>query len=81
MSFVFGLLVCLICSFCLLLFYLFIPSMDWLCGVGLSGVFGLIVLSLSHEPLLHIRNKDRKIMIVKVYLKRLAAVDVNFQIV
>ena len=30
--------------FCLLLFYLFIPSMGWLCGVG---VFGLIVFSLS----------------------------------
>ena len=30
--------------FCLLLFYLFLPSMGWLCGVG---VFGLIVFSLS----------------------------------
>ena len=30
--------------FCLLLFYLLLPSMGWLCGVG---VFGLIVFSLS----------------------------------
>ena len=30
--------------FCLLLFYLFLPSMGWLCGVW---VFGLIVFSLS----------------------------------
>ena len=30
--------------FCLLLFYLFLPSMGWFCGVG---VFGLIVFSLS----------------------------------
>ena len=30
--------------FCLLLFYLFLPSMGWLCGVG---VFGLRVSSLS----------------------------------
>ena len=30
--------------FCLLLFYLFLPSMGWLGGVG---VFGLIVFSLS----------------------------------
>ena len=30
--------------FCLLLFYLFLPSMGWLCGIG---VFGLIVFSLS----------------------------------
>ena len=29
---------------CLLLFYLFLPSMGWLCGVW---VFGLIVFSLS----------------------------------
>ena len=30
--------------FCLRLFYLFLPFMGWLCGVG---VFGLIVFSLS----------------------------------
>ena len=30
--------------FYLLLFYLFLPSMGWLCGVG---VFGLAVFSLS----------------------------------
>ena len=34
----------LLFRFCLLLFYLFLPSMGWLCGVG---VFGLIVSSLS----------------------------------
>ena len=35
--------------FCLLLFYLFLPSMGWLCGVG---VFGLIECSHS-LPALH----------------------------
>ena len=35
--------------FCLLLFYLFLPSMGWLCGVG---VFGLIQCSHS-GPALH----------------------------
>ena len=34
----------LICSFCLLLFSIFLPSIGWLCGVG---VFGFIVFSLS----------------------------------
>ena len=45
--------VILIGSFvCLLLFYLFLPSTGWLCGVG---VFGLIVFSLSPDlPMLTI---------------------------
>ena len=34
----------LLVLWCLLLFYLFLPSMGWLFGVG---VFGLIVFSLS----------------------------------
>ena len=34
----------LVFLFCLLLFYIFLPYMGWLCGVG---VFGLIVFSLS----------------------------------
>ena len=36
-------------SYCLLLFYLFLPSMGWLCGVG---VFGLIECS-HYLPALH----------------------------
>ena len=45
--------------FCLLVFYLFRPSMGWLCGVG---VFGLIVFSLSpglaqRTPINNINNK------------------------
>ena len=36
--------------FCLLLFYLFLPSMGWLCGVG---VFGLIYRVFSLSPALH----------------------------
>ena len=34
----------LLLLFCLVLFYLLLPNMGWLCGVG---VFGLIVFSLS----------------------------------
>ena len=36
--------------FCLLLFYLFLPSMGWLCGVGF---FWLIQCSYSLAPALH----------------------------
>ena len=39
----------LLCLFCLLLFYLFLPSKGWLCGVG---VFGLIECPHS-LPALH----------------------------
>ena len=42
--------------FCFLLFYL-LPSMGWLCGVG---VFGLIVFSLS--PGLAQRTEKKKII-------------------
>ena len=45
--------------FCLLLFYLFLPSMGWLCGVG---VFGLIVFSLSLgvAQWTNVNNKNNK---------------------
>ena len=42
--------------FCLLLFYLFLPSMGWLCGVGVFGV-----IECSHSlPALHsgLQNND-----------------------
>ena len=47
--------------FCLLLFYLFLPSMGWLCGVG---VFGLIECSHSlpalHSGLQNNNNNNNK---------------------
>ena len=45
--------------FCFLLFYLFLPSMGWLCGVG---VFELIVFSLSpcHAQRTPINNNNKK---------------------
>ena len=48
--------------FCLLLFYLFLPSMGWLCGIG---VFGLIECSHSlpalHNGLQFNNNNDNNI--------------------
>ena len=48
--------------FCLLLFYLFLPSMGWLCGVG---VFGLIECSHSlpalHSGLQNNYNNNNKV--------------------
>ena len=43
----------LLCLFCLLLFHLFLPSMGWLCGVG---VFGLMKCSHSLPALIGLRN-------------------------
>ena len=49
--------------FCLLLFYLFLPSMDWLCGVG---VFGLIEcphsLPALHSLLHNNNNNNNKVV-------------------
>ena len=48
--------------FCLLLFYLFLPSIGWLCGVG---VFGLIVFSLSsglaHRTPINNNNNNKNV--------------------
>ena len=41
--------------FCLLLFYLFLPSMGWWCGVG---VFGLIECSHSLPAMRQFINND-----------------------
>ena len=43
----------LLFRFCLLLFYNFLPSIGWLCGLG---VFGLIERKITHSlPALHCR--------------------------
>ena len=61
----------MICSFffCLLLFYIFLPSMGWLCGVG---VFGLIECSHSLSALrsgLQFNNNLIIIIIMQVILE------------
>ena len=53
--------------FCLLLFYIFISSMGWLCGVG---VFGLIECSHSLPALLALRtpvNNNKTKLTVQLY--------------
>ena len=57
--------------FCLLLFYLFLPSIGWLCGVG---VFGLIECPHS-LPALHSRlqnnNNNKKSSMFEIIKKKL----------
>ena len=49
--------------FCLLLFYLFLPSMGWLCGVG---IFGLIECPHSSRPC----TADSKIIIIIIIISQ-----------
>ena len=59
----------LVVLFCLVLFYLFLPSMGWLCGVG---VFGLIECSHS-RPALH--SQLRIIMIIIIPEEKVATLS------
>ena len=57
--------------FCLLLFYLFLPSTGWLCGVG---VFGLIECPHS-LPALHSGLQNNNNIIIIIVLRPISVKD------